>query len=313
MNHKISVIVPVYNTEDYLEECFDSISLQTYKNFEVILVNDGSTDKSGDICDLYSTRDKRFKVIHKSNEGVSIARNTALDIVTGDYICFVDSDDTIEKDMFEHFLHLINEYKVDIAISDGCISNKNTNITTPICLNQEQARNNFYKQKLIGASLCLCMFKVSLFKEIRFPSNIVMWEDFAIMACLLNIVKSVVITGKRFYNYRMRLDSATHKPISYKNMTCFDIDTFLYENEIYKDKQERINVISFFIKNACCESFRDINSLYTAEIRIKALSNIKSIILSNSISIKNKIIILIYILSPQLAMNISNKYNKIRL
>lgn len=310
MNPKISIIVPVYNTEDYLEQCFDSIALQTYKNLEVIVVNDGSTDKSWKICNSYSERDNRFKVIHKPNEGVSVARNTALDAVTGEYICFVDSDDTIEKDMLKSFLELIDEYQADIVFSDGYNSNVKSNIIKPICLNQEQARNNFYRRKLLGPSLCLCLFKSSLFNGIRFPSNIVLWEDYAIMACLISKVKSVVVTGKHFYNYRMRSDSATHQSITHKNLTCLDIDRFLLANNAYKNKQERIDVISFFIKYLCFLSFREIESSYTLIIRHKVISNSKSIILSNSISQKIKIILLLYILSPHLAMWVSNVYNK---
>ena len=91
----VSIIVPVYNAEAYLSKCLDSILSSDNQNFEVFIVDDGSSDKSPDICDKYASADKRFHVIHKKNEGVSVARNTALDLVTGDYVCFVDSDDTI--------------------------------------------------------------------------------------------------------------------------------------------------------------------------------------------------------------------------
>ena len=99
MNRKISIIVPVYNAENGLNVCLDSLKGQTYKNFEVILINDGSTDKSGDICDIYTKKDDRFKVIHSENSGVSSARNKGLDAYTGDYIIFVDSDDEVKNNM----------------------------------------------------------------------------------------------------------------------------------------------------------------------------------------------------------------------
>ena len=107
-NYKISVIVPVYKVESYLEQCISSIIKQTYKNLEIILVNDGSPDNCGKLCDIYAKKDSRIKVIHKKNGGLSDARNVALDIATGDYIGFVDSDDWININMYEV---LINEAK----------------------------------------------------------------------------------------------------------------------------------------------------------------------------------------------------------
>ena len=98
----ISIIVPVYNTEEYLKTCLKSLRLQTYKNLEFIIVNDGSTDKSLDICKEYVFIDNRFKLINQENKGRAAARNTGISKVSGEYIGFVDSDDWIEKDMFEH-------------------------------------------------------------------------------------------------------------------------------------------------------------------------------------------------------------------
>lgn len=111
----ISIIIPVYNVERYLRECIDSIIAQTYKNLEIILVDDGSSDKSGEICDEYSKKDSRIKVIYKKNGGLSDARNVALDIAKGDYIGFIDSDDYIEKDMFQILYNLAEEYNAEIS------------------------------------------------------------------------------------------------------------------------------------------------------------------------------------------------------
>lgn len=112
---KISVVVAVYNSEQYLPECIDSIIRQTYRNLEIILVDDGSTDKSSDICDHYEKIDKRIRVIHQMNQGVSAARNCGLDLATGDLISFVDSDDTLDEDMYELLVDLIEKYHADIA------------------------------------------------------------------------------------------------------------------------------------------------------------------------------------------------------
>lgn len=111
---KISVIVPIYNVEKYIEKCINSIINQTYKDLEIILVDDGSTDSSGKICDEYAKKDKRIKVIHKKNGGVSSSRNIALTIANGDYITWIDSDDWIEKDTYSKLADIILKNKADI-------------------------------------------------------------------------------------------------------------------------------------------------------------------------------------------------------
>ena len=110
---KISVVVPVYNVEKYLRKCIDSIINQTYKNLEIILVDDGSPDKCGEICDEYAKKDNRVKVIHKKNAGVSSARNDGIDNATGEYIIFVDSDDWLEDNAIEIMVDKLNEYDYD--------------------------------------------------------------------------------------------------------------------------------------------------------------------------------------------------------
>lgn len=117
MSKKISIIVPVYNAEKRLNICLDSLKEQTYKNFEVILINDGSTDKSGYICDIYTKKDERFKVIHSKNSGVSSARNKGLDACTGDYIIFVDSDDEVKNNMLEEMLYYLKQSEADVIIT----------------------------------------------------------------------------------------------------------------------------------------------------------------------------------------------------
>jgi glycosyltransferase involved in cell wall biosynthesis len=132
-NPKISIIVPLYNTERYLQRCFDSLVNQTLKEIEIILVNDGSTDNSSKICDEYAKRDRRIKVIHKENGGVSSARNTGMELASGEFLAFVDSDDYVTK---EYIGRMLEYYKIypdaDIVIFGQArvIGNKTT-IHTP--------------------------------------------------------------------------------------------------------------------------------------------------------------------------------------
>ena len=118
MNAKISVIVPIYKVEDYLPQCIESIINQTYNNLEIILVDDGSPDKCPQICDEYAKKDNRIRVIHKENGGLSSARNAGLDIATGDYIAFVDSDDYLDVLMYQTLMGVIDEYGVDVVVCD---------------------------------------------------------------------------------------------------------------------------------------------------------------------------------------------------
>ena len=140
---RISVIVPVYKVEPYLRKCLDSIVNQTYRNLEIILVDDGSPDNCGRICDEYAERDNRIRVIHQKNGGVSSARNEGLKIASGDWIGWVDSDDWIEPDMFEYLLENAKKSKADIAVcsrkewyKDRCILRK---WEKDILLNTEEA------------------------------------------------------------------------------------------------------------------------------------------------------------------------------
>ena len=128
---KISIIVPVYKVEPYLRKCLDSIVGQTYQKLEIILVDDGSPDSCGAICDAYAARDERIRVIHKENGGVASARNAGLDAATGDYIGWVDSDDWIEADMFECLLKGAEDYDADIVVCGREDSYPDHNLSIP--------------------------------------------------------------------------------------------------------------------------------------------------------------------------------------
>ena len=210
----ISIIVPIYNVEKYLSKCIESILEQTYTNFELILVNDGSPDKCGRICNEYAKKDSRIKVIHKKNGGLSSARNIGIDVAKGEYLGFVDSDDYIEPYMYEYLLKaaLDNECSLSVCninyvFEDGKILNKVTNASDEV-LNFVEAitEMNTYKKFDMGAWSKL--YKKDLFKNIRFPEG-KLSEDFYIMYKIFDRAQKVAYVSTPCYNYLQRANSIT--------------------------------------------------------------------------------------------------------
>lgn len=210
MSDLISVIVPVYNVEPYLRKCVDSILNQTYRNLEIILVDDGSPDNCGAICDEYAAKDTRIKVIHKINGGLSDARNAGLDIMTGAYIAFVDSDDWIEPSMYEKLLDLLLVYDADMAfggVSDdlekdeAVTSVKQSNYgKTPFSESNLAAMQRYFHGSWAAWDK---LYKAELFDGIRFPVGEIN-EDEAIVLHLLDRCKTVCYTNEIFYHYMRR-------------------------------------------------------------------------------------------------------------
>jgi len=217
MTNLISIIIPIYNAEKYLPKCLDSVINQTYKNTEIILVNDGSTDSSGLICDEYALKDIRIKVLHKGNGGVSSARNTALKIAKGDYIGFVDSDDWIEPDMFQKLHELCVKYNSEISMC-GYYSQSSDKVNKSLIpLPQEGVltREKAYEQVLIPGKfegfLWNKLFDTRLLKEtnILFDENIHFCEDQLFVCKVLKYCKNISYTTNHYYHYIKNSSSAT--------------------------------------------------------------------------------------------------------
>lgn len=210
---KISIIVPVYNVEAYLGKCIDSILNQTFKDIEVILVNDGSKDKSGDICEAYKSKDSRIVVIHKENGGLSSARNSGLEVATGELVGFVDSDDWIEPDYYEILCDGIEKLNADISVMHlfkviryekiEFLSSKKEGWTL---LNHRDALERFFSDDFIGYSACNKLYKRNLFEGVRYPEGMLM-EDKATTYKLIHKANSVVVNLSRKYHYYLRNDS----------------------------------------------------------------------------------------------------------
>ena len=213
---KISVIVPIYKVEPYLRQCADSVLAQTYTNLEVILVDDGSPDGCGDICDAYAAKDSRVVVIHKENGGVSDARNAGLDRATGAYISFVDGDDWIAPDLIETLYSNSVAYDADISSCKYFLFYANT--TTPrshrseiVSLNSEQAVRDILahsgggKGKLDLAPT-MKLYRKGIFNSIRYPSG-KRYEDAFVILDVLAAAERVVVDCAPRYHYRQRKGS----------------------------------------------------------------------------------------------------------
>ncbi len=216
---KISVIVPVYKVEPYLRKCLDSIVNQTYRNLQIILVDDGSPDNCGAICDEYAAKDRRIKVVHQENGGVSAARNAGLKLAEGDYIGWVDSDDWIEPGMYENLLKNILKYKADIAVCSRVELYKNRRVrygwTDVEILDREKALELLLKNDLMQNYLCDKLWKRKLFEVISFPTGRT-YEDMAIMHQLFIKAQCVICLPEVGYNYFQRSDSIV-SDVSLKN------------------------------------------------------------------------------------------------
>ena len=221
MTKKITVIVPVYNVENYLNKCLDSIIKQTYKNLEIIVVNDGSTDNSGTICQEYAQKDDRIVYIEKENGGLSDARNAGLDRMTGSYVTFVDSDDWVELDYIEVLYNKLIEYQADIAVGNYCKFNESDsnfyfhisgnyfekrydNVSVVDCLNNSN--------KLLNSALIVAWGKIyrkEIITNFRFPVGRV-GEDALFNLKVLLSSKTIVYINKDAYIYRVRSGSISN-------------------------------------------------------------------------------------------------------
>ena len=210
---KISVIIPVYNVENYVSKCLDSIINQTYENLEIVIVDDGSTDKSGDICEYYAKQDNRIILIHQENQGLSMARNNALDIISGDYVGFVDSDDWISPDMYCALYNNAIAHNADISMCNFYYVSTSGE-TSPYSNESDDIKvlEGIYKiaHNIRLSNNCVWnrLYKRHLFNDIRFPKGKV-FEDIFIMHRLVDNANKVVLSSQCKYYYLRRENGIT--------------------------------------------------------------------------------------------------------
>lgn len=221
----VSILIPVYNVEKYLCKCLDSIVKQTYNNIQVIIIDDGSTDNSYEICQKYASEYSFIELYHQKNKGVATARNALLNKVKGDYVIFVDSDDWIEHSMINDLVHYIKAYNLDIIICGNTI--ERNNVSTPVnCKSQSphiDTRTECIKKFLlhdeINGSLCNKLVKSSLLHDLTIDTTISYGEDALLMWQILQRVNLVGTIKTPYYHYRMNEASISHQKFDRKKIS----------------------------------------------------------------------------------------------
>ena len=248
---KISVIVPVYKAEAYLRRCVDSILAQTFQDFEVLLIDDGSPDRSGEICDEYARKDRRVRVFHKENGGVSSARNVGLDNARGEWISFVDSDDWLDSSFFDHLLTCAliknvnavlsnfkreirpNKFIIDCKIGENILVDINSIIMCSIF--RGQVFNYLFKKTLIEQN------------SIHFYDNIRYAEDVLFIIQYLSSIQCIYYTDTAYYNYNSYNFSAT----SFIPQ-CYNLNHLFVAEKIFSYYTSMPNLVSFVIEQLVC-------------------------------------------------------------
>lgn len=232
---KISIIVPVYNAQKYLKKCIDSIINQTYKNIEILLINDGSKDNSLKICKEYEKKDSRIIVIDKQNKGVSNTRNVGIKKSTGDYIVFIDSDDWLELDAIETMYNIIKDKNLDMVRFNYQINGIPQNSYT----NVEDFEKNILNGN-IPAYVWIFIFKKQFIKNILFKEDISMMEDTTFIVELLEKKPKLLLSDKVIYNYYLSENSLSRGKENYEKNIKDILKVNKYINEILKHNDLKI-------------------------------------------------------------------------
>ncbi|MCQ9626454.1 glycosyltransferase [Cetobacterium somerae] len=309
MSPKISIIVPVYKVELYLRKCIDSILNQTFKDFELILVDDGSPDRCGEICDEYRKKDNRIKVLHKKNGGLSSARNAGLDIAKGDYIGFVDSDDWIESDMYEVLYNLCIENNSEIGVINYQIvypdRQKNKKNSDLKIFNKKEAMDEILKGRYFEEIVWSKLFKKEAIEKIRFKEHI-KYEDTDFTYRVIHKCEKISYLGKSLYNYLIREGSTMDmisKEIVLDYIYIYDEMYEFYKNNQLNSKEiillklidSGLNTLNEIIKNDFLEIKIILDKYFYKFLKIKKIHK------------KTKFLLIILKLNPSLYIKMIKK------
>lgn len=260
----ISIIVPVYKVEKYLEKCIQSIINQTYNNLQIILVDDGSLDNCGKICDEYAKKDNRIEVIHKTNGGLSDARNVGISKAKGKYIGFVDSDDYIEKSMYEDLYNLIEENQSDVCICNFYnVVGNNKSLKNPDNGIQKYNKIDILREILIDSKIQSYawnkLYKKELFDNIKYPVG-KKYEDIGTTFYILEKCNKIIVTGTPEYYYLNRADSIVNNVNEKTIIDYIELITERYDY-IEKNLKELGKYNKYYLVKTLITAYNDINSL----------------------------------------------------
>lgn len=310
---EISIIVPVYNVEKYIRKCIESILNQTFSDFELILVDDGSTDNSGKICDEYKLKDDRVIVIHKENSGVSSARNVGIDNANGKFLGFVDGDDYIEKDMYETLYKDIKEFDADISVCQVYDEYNNSckprtggsNAMKRGVLNNITAFKLTILRNIIGVTVWNKLYKKKLFENCRYP-NVKTSEDTFVVPIIIFKSTRISYSPLPKYFYVHRRDSVTCSPFVSSDLSMLEAHDFIL-SFVNNNVPELIDLaksrylwayMTIFDKIMLSDDFND-KALYH-EILSKINSNFFYILKSDFFAFKRKLALIALRIHPKI-------------
>ena len=312
----ISIIIPIYNAENHLRKCVDSVLAQTYTNLEIILVNDGSTDGSEKVCESYRMKDSRIIVFHKKNGGVSSARNLALEHMQGDYVMFVDSDDWIEKNMCESMVKEALIHNAMLAISLGINRDAEGKLTDEGKLGDNGSSRiidvagefsflDEYAPGVVWGNL----YRRDCISDLRFDEDIFLGEDTLFFARAVKRCSQIVWLPQRFYNYVNYASSAAHGTLDEKRMT--NLLAWERIKDLYKDNQRIYHTArgaygrqcAFFLRRMCKKE--DHTETYVSICKKGIRNNIRYMMLDKSS--KHKVFYICMLLAPALYCKIKIK------
>ena len=313
---EISIIVPVYNIELYVKECIESILRQTFKNFELILVDDGSTDQSGKICDEYALKDTRIIVIHQKNQGLSQARNTGIDIAKGKYIGFVDGDDWIHEEMFLELYNLCvcNNVKISQCNYQRCRDTCEQFDETEgeVCIiSKEQEIRNLYDPNLAVRTVVAWnkLYDTELFKNIRYPQGKLHEDEFTTYKLIFG-ADEIAITNRKLYFYRTVESSIINQKYNPKRLDVLEaleerIKFFEKYKELERLALEKMcdTIISVYYRSLTEQLEADVMDY----IRTKGKLFASRIFFRRGISANKKVKYFFVLWCPQLYLKIAKK------
>jgi len=298
----ISVIVPVYNVEKYLEECLDSIQNQTYSNIEIILVNDGSLDNSKDICEKYCKEDNRFKLINQANQGQSVARNKGVAASTGEFIAFVDSDDIIRQDYLEVLIRYMSE-EVDIVESQFTVHkkeffNENYKEINVIFEGDSEEAVKAVPKHVLSINPVTKLYRRSVVEAVPYLEGLI-FEDIYSGVGMLKYIRRIIKSDYTGYYYRQHGTSTMHRTFTEKNLNVFTVSDKLID--LYSDKENLLPYIGSYLVHVTTMHYQDYirkDNPY-AKVYNQKLAEYVTLTKKNPVLAKNSRLIRIYNICPK--------------